>query len=111
MKKMIQKSAITLLALLLSARLFGQTNPVISYPAGPFVYTVNTPIIALPATNTGGSTAVNGQTSTLAGSGSPGNTDGTGVAASFNQPLGAVVDASGNVYICDDGNERIRKIT
>ncbi len=48
--------------------------------------------------------------STLAGSGSAGSTDGTGAAASFNRPTGVAVDASGNVYVADTGNHKIRKI-
>jgi sugar lactone lactonase YvrE len=48
---------------------------------------------------------------TLAGSGAPGNTDGTGAAASFAIPLGIAIDANGNLYIAEQGNEIIRKVT
>ncbi|HWT40036.1 MAG TPA: prepilin-type N-terminal cleavage/methylation domain-containing protein [Dongiaceae bacterium] len=48
---------------------------------------------------------------TLAGSGTATYADGTGTAASFNQPAGIAVDSSGNVYIGDYANNRIRKIT
>ncbi|MGZ3765681.1 MAG: NHL repeat-containing protein [Mucilaginibacter sp.] len=52
-----------------------------------------------------------GTVSTLAGSGSAGSANGTGVAASFNSPFGIAVDASGNVYVADAGNNQIRKIS
>jgi sugar lactone lactonase YvrE len=52
-----------------------------------------------------------GVVTTFAGSGTPGATDGTGVAASFNQPEGIVVDSSGNLYVADTNNNKIRKIT
>lgn len=53
-----------------------------------------------------------GLVSTLAGSsGAFGSTDGTGAAALFRSPFGTTVDASGNVYVADVGNLKIRKIT
>ena len=52
-----------------------------------------------------------GVVSTLAGSGSAAYADGTGAAAAFNAPRGVSVDASGNVFVADAGNHRIRKIT
>jgi len=52
-----------------------------------------------------------GEVSTLAGSGQPGSTDATGIAASFNGPQNLAVDGSGNVYVTDAGNNLIRMIT
>ena len=52
-----------------------------------------------------------GVVSTLAGSGAPGSANGTGAAASFNQPIGVAVDAAGNVYVGDEGNNLIREIS
>ncbi|WP_230204473.1 SBBP repeat-containing protein, partial [Olavius algarvensis spirochete endosymbiont] len=49
--------------------------------------------------------------STLAGSGDAAFTDATGNAAKFNYPSGVAVDSSGNVYVADSNNHRIRKIT
>lgn len=50
----------------------------------------------------------NGAVSTLAGTGTPGADDGAAATASFNNPVGLAVDASGNLYIADAGNNRIR---
>ncbi|MDR3694791.1 hypothetical protein [Mucilaginibacter sp.] len=40
-----------------------------------------------------------------------GNSDGAGTVASFNKPAGIAVDAQGNLYIADSGNNLIRRIT
>jgi len=53
-----------------------------------------------------------GLVSTLAGTiGVLGTNNGTGLAASFSFPEGVAVDPDGNVYVTDDGNSAIRKIT
>lgn len=52
-----------------------------------------------------------GAVTTLAGSGTPGSANGLGKAASFNRPTGVAVDASGNVYVADEGNHQIREIS
>jgi len=53
-----------------------------------------------------------GVVATLAGSGTVGALDGLGADAEFDSPQGIAVDAKGqNVYVCDYGNNLIRKIT
>jgi len=43
--------------------------------------------------------------------GGPGNVDGIGSAARFNDPSGVAVDSLGNAYIADSDNHTIRKVT
>jgi len=52
-----------------------------------------------------------GMVTTLAGSTTPGSTNGPAASASFNNPVGVAVDASGNVYVGDTDNHQYRKIT
>lgn len=49
---------------------------------------------------------------TLAGvAGITGVSDGTGSAALFNQPAGLALDAAGNLWVADTGNNTIRRIS
>ncbi len=52
-----------------------------------------------------------GQVTTLAGSGQKGNSNGVGISASFNNPMGIAVDLAGNIFVADYGNNLIRMIT
>ena len=52
-----------------------------------------------------------GVVTTLAGSGSPAFADGTGAAASFFGPCGLAVDPTGNVFVADQTNHRLRLVT
>ncbi|MBL9212269.1 MAG: hypothetical protein JNL92_17550 [Opitutaceae bacterium] len=53
-----------------------------------------------------------GEVSTFAGAAFQlGSTDGTGSAARFFLPYGLAVDSAGNVYVAEQGNHLIRKIT
>lgn len=52
-----------------------------------------------------------GVVTTLAGTGTPGATDGPGNSATFSDPRGVAVDAHGNVYVADFGSSLLRRIT
>jgi prepilin-type N-terminal cleavage/methylation domain-containing protein len=52
-----------------------------------------------------------GIVSTVAGSGTAGYVNGNGASAQFNQPAAVAVDSSGNLYVADYVNNRIRKIS
>jgi len=52
-----------------------------------------------------------GFVTTLAGSKSYGFTDGSGAWASFRTPAGVAIDKNGNLYVADQYNNRVRKIS
>jgi len=113
--KMVTKGNFKLLLLAIFfiafSKAFAQA-PSISYQT-PQIYVVNKGITALSPTNTGGAVPANiyGQVTTLAGNGTAGAADGNGNAASFNSPHNIAADVSGNVYVADNGNNKIREIT
>jgi streptogramin lyase len=55
--------------------------------------------------------ATTGQVTTYAGTGVPSSIDGIASSATFNSPVGVCVDSSGTVYIADNTDCRIRRIT
>lgn len=55
--------------------------------------------------------APNGTVTTFAGSGATAFADGEGTNATFYRPFGVVCDSNGNLFVADQTNHRIRKIT
>lgn len=43
--------------------------------------------------------------------GSAGNINGNGTAAAFNYPVACVIDAQDNLYVCNQNNKSVRKVT
>jgi sugar lactone lactonase YvrE len=54
---------------------------------------------------------LDGSVATYAGMGSPGFADGAMATAQFNHPQGVAADSSGNLYVTDLGNYRVRMIS
>jgi sugar lactone lactonase YvrE len=54
--------------------------------------------------------STDGEVSTIAGN-TAGYNDGDGGSAKFNNPVGLAIDNKGNIYVADDNNNRIRKIS
>jgi sugar lactone lactonase YvrE len=82
------------------------------FPAGVAVDTNGNVYVADSVNETIRKIAPNGDVSTLAGlARSYGSADGTGNVARFFNPQGLAVDSSGNIYVADEANETVRKVT
>ena len=86
------------------------TNASFYGPQGLAVDSLGTVYVADTYNNSIRKIAVDGSVSILAGNGSSGFINKTGTNASFFSPWGVAVDRSGNVYVADYGNNKIRKI-
>jgi len=88
------------------------TNASLSGPAGSAADASGNLFIADGGNQRVRKVDLNGIISTVAGNGSAGYSGDGGAAtiASLNGPSGAAVDASGNLFIADEANDRIRKV-
>ena len=86
-------------------------QPLFANPSGVAVDAVGNVYVADAGNNRICKVSPAGVTTTLAGNENPGANNGTGAAATFNNPTGVALDATGNVYVADFLNNMIRKIT
>jgi streptogramin lyase len=86
-------------------------SAIFSHPYHVAVDTAGNVYVTEPPTNLVRKITPAGVVTTLAGTGAVGSTNGTGTAASFSDPMGVAVDASGNVYVASIADNLIRKIT
>jgi hypothetical protein len=82
-----------------------------AYPTGVAVDSAGTVYVGDSLNNRIRKITSEGVVTTFAGNGGTTFTNGTGTNATFNSPSGVGVDSNGNVYVGDNSNNRIRKIT
>jgi sugar lactone lactonase YvrE len=87
------------------------SNARFNFPTGVAVNGSGTVFIADTNNNNIRYLTTDGLVENLAGGGEPGSIDNYGDSARFNRPSGVAVDSSGNLYVADQGNSTIRKIT
>jgi sugar lactone lactonase YvrE len=88
------------------------TSLTTTVPVGATTGKITLEVAGKTATSTSDFTFIPYSTITIfAGSGASGTADGTGTAARFSNPLNIARDAQGNLYVTDNSNHTIRKIT
>ena len=86
--------------------------PQISYGNNRF-FLLDSALIPFMPVNNGGAvpSRAYSQTTTFAGNGNPSNLNGNGITAGFNRPSGIIAGKDGDLYITDEKNNSIRKIS
>jgi sugar lactone lactonase YvrE len=89
------------------------TSALLYYPAGVAVDAAGNLFIADTANQRVRKVSASGVISTVAGNGTPGYSGdgGPATAAQLAGPSGVAVDGAGNLFIADNGNERVRKVS
>jgi sugar lactone lactonase YvrE len=90
----------------------GGTAVTLNSPDGIAIDPSSNLFVTDSGTNTIRKVTLSGVVTTLAGNiALSGSADGTGTAATFNNPRGIACDAFGSIYVADSNNNTIRKIT
>lgn len=87
------------------------TQAKFNHPYGVAVDSANNVYVADSYNNRIRKIEPDGRVTTLAGNGNDGYVDGTGTEAEFYVPIDIAIDAAGNLFVGDEGNSSIRKIT
>ncbi|MBM3271182.1 MAG: hypothetical protein FJZ01_26415 [Candidatus Sericytochromatia bacterium] len=87
------------------------STALLSLPEGVALDASGSLLVADLLSNTIRNLAADGSVTTLAGNGSNGFADGQGTAARFNWPMRLAVAPSGDVYVADYSNHRVRRIS
>jgi sugar lactone lactonase YvrE len=89
------------------------TSAQLAWPAGLAVDTVGNVYIAENGSHRIRRVSPDGSITTVAGTGSAGDSGdgGPAINAQLNFPVGVAVDTSGNLYIADTGNNRVRRVS
>lgn len=94
-----------------AATLAGAASAVFREPQGLAVDTQGNVLVADEWNHVIRKISPAGAVSTLAGTGVPGFTNGGRATATFNRPVAVAADAKGNMYVAEEGNHAVRKIS
>ena len=79
-------------------------------PYGPAILPNGDILLADQNNNRLREVTLSGVVTTFAGTGAAGSANGQRLSATFNHPQDVAIDAAGNIYVTDNGNQLIRKI-